>query len=238
MKRRSKELAVKHLIVLIFSVGIIALTVTAGAQVPLPKTDTTMVFGTPTRSAADSPQTIPLNSWGIGLMVSTNGFGMGTFYRHEYTDDVTGYIDFAISEAKDDDEREYVDYWGQTYVPGKINRFLVLPLFVGVEKRLFKDDIVDNFRPYINAAAGPAMIYVFPYNEEYFTALGQGHPQYTIGGYIGAGAYFGSERSNLLGINIRYYFVPYPDGIESMTNVAPKKQFGGFYITLNFGTAW
>jgi hypothetical protein len=210
----------------------------AGAQEHPVRTDSSMVFGFPSRPAPDSPHTTPLNAWGVGLMISTNGFGMGTFFRHEYSDDFSGFIDFSVSEAKDDDEREYVDYYGQTYIPGKINRFLVLPLFVGVEKRLFKDDIMDNFRPYVSAAAGPAMIYVFPYNEEYFTALGGGHPQYTLGGYIGGGAYFGSERSNLLGINVRYYYIPYNNGLVSMSNGALKTQFGGFSIILNFGTAW
>jgi hypothetical protein len=223
-------------LILIFAIGLF--TAAAAAQEHPVISDSSMVFGIPGRSTSDSPHTTPLNSWGVGLMISTNGFGMGTFYRHEYSDDVSGFIDLSVSEAKDDDEREYVDYYGQTYIPGKINRFLVLPLFVGIEKRLFKDDIMDNFRPYITAAAGPAMIYVFPYNDEYFTALGEGHPKYTAGGFIGAGAYFGSERSNLLGINIRYYYIPYNSGIESMSNGALKTQFGGVSIILNFGTAW
>jgi hypothetical protein len=179
------------------------------------------------------------NSWGINLLVSTNGFGLGPFYRHEYSSDLSGFLDFSISEAKDDDEKDYYDYYtGQRYTPGKVNRFLVLPLFVGIEKRLWADDIMDNFRPYLNAAAGPTMIYVFPYNEEYFSALGHGSPKYTFGGYIGMGAFFGSERSNLLGLSIRYYFIPYPGGLESMTLLPAKKEFGGFFITLNFGTAW
>jgi hypothetical protein len=179
------------------------------------------------------------NSWGINLLVSTNGFGLGSFYRHEYSTDVSGFLDFSISEARDDDEKDYYDYYtGQRFTPGKVNRFLVMPLFVGIEKRLFADEILDNFRPFVNAAAGPTMIYVFPYDEEYFTALGHGRPKYTFGGYIGIGAFFGSERSNLLGLSARYYFVPYPGGLESMTALPAKKEFGGFFITLNFGTAW
>ncbi|HUL42946.1 MAG TPA: hypothetical protein VLY03_01175, partial [Bacteroidota bacterium] len=122
--------------------------------------------------------------------------------------------------------------------PGEVNRFLVLPLFVGIEHRLFADQIVDNFRPYVTAAAGPAMIYVFPYNEEYFSALGHGQAKYTAGGFIGAGAYFGSERSTVLGLNMRYYYIPYPSGLESLTYVSPKTQFGGFFITLTFGSGW
>ena len=187
-------------------------------------------------NAQDS--TIRKHAWGVDILLSTNGIGLGTFYRHEYSDNLSGFMEFSISEAADENEVVYFDYYtSQTYTPGKVNRFLVLPLYIGVQQRLFKDDIVDNFRPYITAAAGPTMIYVFPYDMEYFQALGKGRPKYTLGGYIGGGAYFGSERSTLLGLNIRYYIVPVSGGIRSMTNTI-KKQFGGFYISLSFGSAW
>jgi hypothetical protein len=185
------------------------------------------------------------SSWGVDLLVSINGFGLGTFYRHEYSDDLSGFIDFSISEAKDDNEVEFYDIYGRPFTPDKVNRFLVLPLFVGAEKRMFADDITDNFRPFIEAAAGPSMIYVFPYNDEYFTALGKGSLRYTAGGYVGIGAYFGSERTNFLGMNIRYYYIPYPGGILSMQHVTSagtsnvmKNQFGGLVISLSFGTSW
>ena len=208
----------------------------AQENTPTPQ-ESTLVFGTIQQPLPEITIEPPKNSWGVDLLVSAGGFGLGTFYRHEYSDNLSGFIDFSISEAKDDDEKDLVDIFGIPFTPGKVNRFLVMPLFVGIQKRLFQDDILDNFRPYVNAAAGPTMIYVFPYNEEYFRALGKGHPQYTFGGYVGIGAFFGSERASLLGLNLRYYFVPFPSGIESLRN-AYKKQFGGFFITLNFGSAW
>ena len=204
--------------------------------------DTNMVFGklkSPTIQQSTDRQYV--NAMGVNVLVSTNGFGLGTFYRHEYTDDFAGFLDLSISEAKDDNEVEYFDpYTGQSYVPGKVNRFLLFPLMAGVQKRLFKDDILENFRPFLEAGAGPTMIYVFPYDEEYFTALGHGHPQYTYAAFAGFGAYFG-ERSNLMGLSFRYYYVPYPKGIQSFdagNGPSTKTQFGGFYITLNFGNAW
>lgn len=187
-----------------------------------------------------------VHAWGMNVLMSTNGFGLGTFYRHAYSDDLAGFLDLSISEAKDDKEVDYVDpYTGQSFTPGKLNHFLLFPLMAGLEKRLFKDDILDNFRPYVEAAAGPTMIYVFPYTEDYFSALGKGHPKYTVATFVGIGAYFGSEQSNVMGLNLRYYFIPYPGGIESFDtgtasapNITKKTQFGGFYITLNFGNAW
>ena len=214
-------------------------TLVLAQQVPNRAHDSTLVFGTIQAPQGQTVINSIRNAWGINILVSTNGFGLGSFFRHDYTDELSGFIDLAISEAKDDNEKDYVDYYtGQTYTPGEVNRFLVFPLFVGIEHRLFADEIVDNFRPYVTAAAGPSMIYVFPYNEEYFSALGHGQAKYTAGGYIGFGAYFGSERSTVLGLNMRYYYIPYPGGIESLSYVSPKTQFGGFFITLTFGSGW
>lgn len=237
----------KSLLYILFLLACCLPLLHAQEVVKTPQGDSTIVFGNlePVPSSLDQQNKLT-SALGIDLLVSTNGFGAGTFYRHEYTDDFSGYIDFSISEAKDDDEVEFFDpYYGTSFTPGKVNRFLVMPLFVGIQQRLFSDDIIDNFRPYVNIAAGPAMIYAFPYDLEYFSALGKGQPKYTFGGYIGAGAYFGSERSSLLGLNIRYSYIPYAGGLESMAKTTPagtytvqKKQFGSLSITLSFGTAW
>jgi hypothetical protein len=200
------------------------------------RADTTSVLGA-LREPAAAPFVTPTSAWGVDLFVSNGGFGLGSFFRHTYSEDIAGYVDLSFSEAKDDEEKDFVDIYGRLVTPGKVNRFLVVPVFAGIEHRLFRDDIVDNFRPFVNAAAGPAVLYVFPADQEYFTGLSNGHAVYTAGGYVGLGAYFGSERSSILGLNIRYYYVPYPAGIESMQGVQ-KKQFGGFYITIKFGSAW
>ena len=198
------------------------------------------------------------NAWGIDILISNGGFGLGGFYRREFSDEWFGFASLSVSESKDEREVEQFDYYGQSYVPGKLNRFLVLPLTFGVQHRLFKDEITENFRPYINAGAGPTMIYVTPSTNitgtpgalqfeqvEYFKALGRGRPHYTFGGFIGFGANFGTEKSNLFGVNFRYYFTYLlGKGLPSLYNLrtgdvsATKKDFGGFFITLNVGMAY
>jgi len=217
----------------IILLGSIAFLTTGGVAQPTKIGRTAL----PDTGLAGDGRTLRPNAFGLDFLISNGGFGLGTFFRHEYSDEFSAFAVFSISEAKDDDEFQYFDYYGNSYTVGKVNRFLIMPLFLGAEKRLFKDEILDNFRPYVNAAAGPAMIYVFPENDEYFNAIGRGHPKYTLGACLGAGAYFGSETSNILGVNLRYYILPYPAGIEGLRGI-PKKQFGGFFITLNFGNAW
>ena len=76
------------------------------------------------------------------------------------------------------------------------------------------------------------------YNQvDFFSSLHRGQMQYTLGGFVGAGAYFGLEKGSLTGVSIRYYYVPYSPGIQSLQGVSIRK-FGGFYITLNFGSLY
>lgn len=177
------------------------------------------------------------NALGIDVLLSTGGVGLGVFYRRQYTEDLYGFGTFSISEVKDDREIELYDYWGQKFVPGKVNRFLLLPLIFGVQYRLFREEIADNFRPYVTAALGPSMVYSTPYAREFFNALKYGQAHYTLGGYVGFGAFFGLQEGNLAGLSIRYYFVPLRNQLESLVQTY-KKQFGGFFITFNFGTVY
>lgn len=200
-----------------------------------------------------------LNAWGLDILISNDGFGLGTFYRREFTQDLFGFVSFSISESKDGREVERYDPYTQvSFVPGKLNRFLVMPLMFGVQHRLFREDIMDTFRPYINAGAGPSLIFVSPFTEitqtatgiqikqvDFFRSLGKGQPHYTASAFVGAGANFGTDKNNLFGVNFRYYFTYlFSDGLPSLYNertgevAGTKKDFGGFFITLNVGLAY
>ncbi|MEX0602745.1 MAG: hypothetical protein WD295_05345 [Bacteroidota bacterium] len=228
--------------------------VSLSAQNLVPR-DTTIVFE-PSQPLINpsASYSAPRNAWGFDIMLSNNGFGGGGFFRREVTDELSWFITLAVSDVKDDAEVEYYTYWGQSFVPGKKNRLLMVPLVAGVQYRLFKDDIMDNFRPYISAGIGPSMMFVSPYSVtktydipgggtmstteqiEFFSSLKQGRARFTVGGYIGAGAYFGLDRGTLSGLSVRYYYVPFIKGIEILEDRLAVKEFGGFYITLNFGS--
>ena len=181
------------------------------------------------------------NALGLDLMLSNSGFGLGGFYRRQYTPDISGFASFSISEVKDDREIEFFNpFTGEFLVPGKVNRFLLLPLFVGIQYRLFREEIADNFRPYVSGAVGPTMIYASPYEEGFFRSLGKGQAHYTLGGYVGFGAFFGTEQRSLVGLSFRYYFATLKNQLESIHGFERlyKKSFGGFFITLNVGTMY
>jgi hypothetical protein len=210
--------------------------------------------------SSQAPRTSFLHLWGVDLLISNDGFGLGGFYRREFSDDFSGFITLSVSGAKDEREIERFDpYTQQSFTPGKLNRFLTVPLTFGAQRRLFREDIVDTFRPYINAGVGPTLIYASPFvtitqnpegpptieEVEFFNSLSRGKAYWTVGGFIGAGAFFGSDKSNVFGVNFRYYFTYLlAEGIPSLFNPATgevsstKSSFGGFFITLNIGMGY
>ncbi len=221
--------------------------------------DSTIIFSSPDADILTPVQSSYNDAWGVDILLSNNGFGFAGFFRHQYTRELSGTVTLGIAESKDDNEVEYFDYWGQSYVPGKVNRFLMMPVMFGAQYRLFADDITDSFRPYINGGAGPTVVLASPYEREFFNSLGYGRAHYTLGAYVGLGAFFGSEAGSLSGINIRYYYIPFSNGIESLQDpdvlitpgpgetftpyyapgkIRKKNDFGGFFITINLGSAF
>ena len=236
----------------------VALLIIALPLLPQAK-DSSIVFTSPNPDIIAPARTAQDDGYGVDILLSNNGFGLGGFYRHQYSRDFFGTLLLGIAESKDDNEVEYYDYWGQSFVPGKINRFLMMPVMAGFQQRLFADDITDSFRPYWNAGIGPTVILASPYNREFFNSLKYGRAHYTISGYIGFGANFGSDLGSISGINVRYYFIPVPGGIESLQDpdqdivpgpgetftpytipgkIHKKTDFGGFFITINLGSAF
>jgi len=183
----------------------------------------------------EPPMEFPPNAWGFDLLIGESGFGFGGFFRRELSTKFTLFADVSISEAKDEREIEYVDIYGQSFTAGKINRVFQVPIIFGAQIRLFENQLTDNLRPYINAGIGPTIALTTPYNEEFFKAFAYAKPYYAVGGYIGLGANFGLDKKNLLGINMRYYYMQFlNEGVEILNN-RYKDYLGGFYITLNFG---
>ncbi len=189
------------------------------------------------------------HAWGGDLMIGTDGFGLGFFYSYSFNDVLSSFANISLTEAKDNNQRDYYDpYFGQIS-PNKMNYVFRVPLFLGLQYRLFKDDIVDNFRPFVNGGVGPVLLIVSPVTGDMFSSLFDGgSSHHTFGGFLGAGAQFGFDRSSIFGINVRYMIIPVPDGIASVgipdknnpdTLIpTPLENANGFYITINFGTTF
>ncbi|MCB9206156.1 MAG: hypothetical protein H6612_01865 [Ignavibacteriales bacterium] len=187
--------------------------------------------------AAEKPNMeLPNNALGIDLMIGEGGFGFGGFYRYNYTNTFTGFVDFSISESKHEREIERYDIFGYPLpIYGKKNRVFLLPLNFGLQYRLFYESLTDNLRPYLSLGVGPTMFVTTPAQEEFFKSFGKAKALYGAGGYIGLGANFGISSTNLTGINIRYYFLQlFDDGVEQYFGDF-KKTIEHVSLTINIG---
>ncbi len=182
--------------------------------------------------------TVRPHALGLDLMIGNSGFGGGVFYRSAISNTLFWTASFAISEAKAPNEVAYYDpFTGQKFVPGKINQLWVVPLTIGLQYRLFKDQITNSFRPYIQGAIGPNAVFAAPYNQPLSYSFSKGRGYFGGGGYIGVGAYFGNDPNSLIGVSIRYYILSLPHGVESMQN-EPMANFDSFFIAFNIATQY
>jgi len=182
------------------------------------------------------PLEFPNSALGLDVIFSEGGIGFGGFYRHNLSNNVTFFTDLSMSESKDDQEVVRIDpFTLQPFSAFKKNRVFILPLNFGMQFRLFADKIYDNLRPYINFGIGPTLVLTTPNDQEFFKAFGDAHARYALSGHIGFGANFGIDKSNLVGINIRYYFIHLFDrGVEGLVGKF-RNNLGGIFLTINIG---
>jgi len=182
------------------------------------------------------PMKLPVHAAGFDLMIGEGGFGLGGFYRYNYSNTLTGFVDLSISESKHEREIERFDIFGYPLpVQGKKNRVFIIPVSFGIQYRMFYKSLTDNLRPFVSMGVGPSLFVTTPATEEFFKSFGNAKAHFGFGGYVGFGANFGLNSTNLTGINIRYYIQQlFNDGVEQSFGDV-KKTFGFVSLTINIG---
>lgn len=202
--------------------------------------DTLFLF-TPARPLVDSTATAERydEALGFDILFSNSGFGLGGFYQRPISEKLAWFVNLGITGSRNRDEfpERMVDpnppYNYKYDIPGKVNRVFTLPLTIGASYRILENTLVENFRPYINAGVGPTMILALPYEYDFFSSFGHARAQFTGGGFVGVGAELGNSQPTL-GLNVRYYYIPFKPGVESLQG-DPITQFGGIFLTANIG---
>jgi hypothetical protein len=162
--------------------------------------------------------------------------------------DMILFSNLVISGARNSDEfDQYNQFTGGWQVANKINRVFKFPLTFGIHQFIFKEALSESLQPFLTAGIGPTFILSNPYTYDripngevmgWFKAFGYGEMTVRFSGSVGIGAYFGNINNSILGVNIRYYYIPYGgDGIESVIDL-PMKNLGGIFLTLSLGTVY
>lgn len=169
-----------------------------------------------------------LNSWGVAGFFNDYGWGLGFYFRHIVTADLSAIAQLDLGTAKG--SREF-----GAYNEIKINRIFVFPLLVSAQYRLLQSTLGESFRPYITAGAGPVFVMTNDGQKDYFSALPHSTFHTTWGANVGIGSYFGSDPKTTFGASFKFFIIPYPaPGIEStlgnfLTN------FSGIALSVSYG---
>jgi len=177
----------------------------------------------------------PVNNWSFNLTFSDNGFGFGASKYFNLSKDFSLITGMFLSSAKDDREFEQSDIFGNSVTPFKQNRLFLLPVLnIGAQYRMFRKDVTDEMRPYINFGLSPSAVVYTPYSESFLTSFKYARAKYTVGGYIGVGLDYLSSKKSALGFNVRYYYISlFGSGVKSLST-NEKKQFGGIYFVFSY----
>lgn len=182
---------------------------------------------------------------GLDVLISTSGFGGGMFYHYYLNNNLLLFGELFISGVRKTDEFEqYLYDKGYWRIPLKINRLYRIPFTFGVQKFLFTESLQNSFKPYIAAGVGPALIFSTPYSKDrdpyaksigFFTALDKTDIYVKPNFSASFGAYISSSNTAMIGINFKYYYIPFGgEGLESILNT-PIKDFGGIILSISIG---
>lgn len=206
------------------------------------------------QSADASPDTTDYGTGaGLQLRLTNNGFGLGGYYSEAINSQSSFWVELSLGAGKDENEIQFLNRFGGSFIPDKRNYLLLLPVQFGAQRRLFKESIEDNFRPYVQLTGGPTFGWEYPYfddrdgNDRYddevderlgvFTAFPQGNLHFGLGGTLAFGAYFGTSHSVVQGVRFGYTFSYFFQGVQLLEPQVKDAQnfFSTPVITLTFG---
>ena len=196
------------------------------------------------------------SSGALVLVLSEYGLGAGGALRARLSDDVSFVTELAVSAGIDErEQRFFVGFFGDTVTPLKRNYVLLAPLHVGLERRLFRDEVEDNFRPFVHVSAGPTVGYQWPYFDDLdgdgvrdadeerlgvFGGLGDGSPRLGVGGTVAVGAFFGRGRRASQALRIGFqgtYFPVEVDLLEAYDDIASPSRHAFWTPVVSFHVA-
>lgn len=190
---------------------------------------------------------------GAKIVLTNSGFGLGGYASWALMPSEASFVVEAhLVSGKDEREASFFDRFGQRDIPEKANYLLLAPVRLGLQRRLLRARIEDNFRPFLQLALGPTAGWVYPYFDDAngdgtrgegerifgtFEALNKGELRYGIGGLVALGAHFGTSRTATRSLRFGYAFDVFQQPVQLLEPGVKDAQryFGTPTIVLTIG---
>jgi hypothetical protein len=167
-------------------------------------------------SSAETPFDIKRQG-GLGIAMAESGYSLGLFITWPLLPDYHFGIGFDTFILRDSKQIDYYDYYyGIPYTINKQNNVYLFDLLLTVKRRMFRNDLSDDFRPFLSLAAGPIYGMNHPEavpNSDSSTYKKKNEFAWTFGGYVGCGVDFSVKSNSLVTIRAQYRIIPFAEKI-------------------------
>ena len=193
------------------------------------------------------------SSTALALRLSEDGLGAGAEARTRLTDDLSFVFETALAAARDEREQQFfVGLLGETVTPLKRSYAVLVPLHLGLERRLFRQAVEDNVRPFVALTAGPTFAVQWPYFDDRngdglrdagedrlgaFDGLGAARVRLGAGGTLAIGVAAGGARRAVQSLRFGFTAHVFParvDLLEPQPGVASPSRRTFWTPTVSF----
>lgn len=178
----------------------------------------------------DTSATRYATSAALVFTLTEDGLGAGAAGRLRLSGDLSLTAEISAGAARDArEQRFFVGFFGDTVTPLKRSYAALVPLHVGVERRLFRTSVEDNFRPFAALATGPTLAVQWPYFNDLndngirdqgevrlgaTAGLDDAETRLGLGGTLAVGAYFGQSRRAVQGLRFGFTAHYFPVAVD------------------------
>ncbi len=173
------------------------------------------------------------NSWNLAVIYGERGFGIngGIFKQIGNTFDI--YANLSISGVTDTREFDQYDIYGNPITFNKVNRIYLIPLNIGLQRHMFKEDLDASLKPVLTAGVTTGLIVTTPYDKGFFESFKYAQSSFTLGGFLGLALEFEQNKTISFVIGVKYFYLPVIGREISSIRDQYIKDVGG--VVLNFG---
>ena len=157
---------------------------------------------------------------GLGFAMAETGSSLGIFIAWPLIPDYHFGLGFDAFLLRDSKQLDFYDpYYGIPYSINKQNNVYLFDLLVTAKKRLFKQDLSEEFRPFISAALGSVYGMNFPeVSRDVNNVSKKDEYRWTVGGFVGAGVDFSVKSNHLVTIRAQYRVMPFTEILGERKN--------------------
>jgi hypothetical protein len=153
---------------------------------------------------------------GLNGALMNNGGGGNFHYQWSLQKDLAATLDLALVYL--DFSNPFLPFYSSRYRSADV---MLVPLFLGLRRDIFRENFDNTVLPYIQFGAGPLAGVAFPYGYGFWESVRRSTTAWTVGGFAGAGLNFALDKKTAGLVDFRYNIMVFPE------TIGPRHDYSG-----------